>query len=173
MSKERVNAIAELFEASTAAAIAAADQVPEDQRMNQVHEGKSHPLWQLGHMTVVTGNAVMGVCLGKTPTVPKEYRGFFAPAILGGQPIESAASAYPSWDDVLATYKNVAVEVAAAIRELDDSELAGSPKGTVPEPLQDRLKILGNSLVFFAMHNMYHVGQMNLLAALNESAVAN
>jgi hypothetical protein len=172
MSKERVNAIAELFEASTGAAIAAAEQVPEDQRMNQVHAGKSHPLWQLGHMAAVTGNAAMGVCLGKTPSVPAEYRGHFAPAAMGGQPVQSDASAYPAWDDVLATYKAVATEVAASIRELEDSELAEAPRGPVPEPLKERFEVLGNSLVFLAMHNMYHVGQMNLLAALDESAVA-
>ena len=67
----------------------------------------------------------------------------------------------------MATYKQVADAVVSAIRELDDSDLAGPPKGQVPPPLKDRFGVLGQSLVFMAMHNTYHTGQLNLLAALD------
>lgn len=171
MSKEHVNAIAELFKSSMAATLAAAEKIPEEQRMTQAQEGKSHPTWLLGHMALITANGAMGMCLGKAPAVPKEYQPLFAPDFLGGQPIQSDASAYPAWDEIIETYKTVTKAVVASIRELEDSELAGPPKGSVPEALKDRFEVLGNSLTFMVLHNTYHMGQMNLLAALNVSAV--
>ncbi len=172
MGNERATTIAELFQWSMAETIAAAKKIPEEQRITQAEPGKAHPTWQLGHMAVVTGNAVMGVCLGRAPTLPPNYGPLFAPAFLGGQAIESDASAYPPWDEIIETYMIVGEEVAAAIKELDDSELTGPPRGPVPPPLQDRLKILGPALAAFAMHNAYHTGQMNLLAALNTKVAA-
>ena len=108
----------------------------------------------------------------RCPSLPSEYRTHFAPDFMGGQPIESDGAAYPAWEDILETYRKVAQEVVASIRELDDSDLAGPPKGPVPEPLKDRFVVLGSSLAFLAMHNAYHTGQMNLLAALNVNAAA-
>lgn len=170
MSKERVNMIADLFEASMAATVSAAEGVADDRRMAQAEDGRSHPTWLLGHLTTVTGNAVIGVCLGQKPSVPAEYRGHFAPDFLGGEPIQSDATAYPSWDSILERYKGVAQEVVSSIRALDDDDLNGAPKGPVPEPLKARFEVLGASLVSMAMHNTYHTGQMNLLGALTVSA---
>lgn len=173
MSNEHANAIADLFELTTTATVAAANKIPEDRRMTQAESGKAHPTWQLGHMAVVTGHVAIGMCLAKTSSLPAEYGRHFAPQALGGKPIESNADAYPQWDEVLATYKTVAKEVAAAIRELDDSELPGPLKGEVPEPLKERFNVLGTTLNAMAIHNGYHTGQMNLLASLTENVPAN
>ena len=68
--------------------------------------------------------------------------------------------------------ESVKFDSKESIRELEDSELDGAPKGPVPEPLKDRFAVLGNSLVFLAMHNAYHTGQVNLLAALEVEATS-
>ncbi len=172
MSNERVNAIAEMFEITTTATVAAADKIPEDRRMAQAQDGKAHPTWQLGHMAVVTGNVAIGMCMATGSSLPAEYGRHFAPEALGGKPIESNADAYPPWDEVLATYKTIAKEAAAAIRDLDDSELTGPLKGNVPEPLKERFKVLGTTLTAMAIHNGYHTGQMNLLASLTPNVPA-
>ncbi len=172
MGNQRATSIAAMFEASLASTILEGKKIPEEQRMSQAEPGKAHPTWQMGHLCVVNANAVMGMCLGKTPTYPQTYGPLFAPAFLGGQPAQSDPSVYPDWDEIMETYKAIGKEAVAAIKALDDSELDGPPKGQVPPPLQDRLKDLGSGLVAFALHNAYHTGQMNLLAALDTKVAA-
>ena len=57
-------------------------------------------------------------------------------------------------------------EFVSAVRELNDSDLEGSTRGEVPEPLKERFTNLGASVNFLVIHNAYHTGQMALLAAL-------
>jgi hypothetical protein len=166
MSNSRVNAIADIYEASLAATAKAAESVAPEKRMLQVKDGKSHATWLLGHMTNTLGGAVGAVALGKAPLAPKEYQPLFSPDFLGGQPISSDTATYPDWDSIVDEYKKVGAEVVAAIRELSDGDLDGPAKGTVPEPVKDFFSVLGTSLNSFLIHNAYHTGQMALLVAL-------
>ena len=54
-----------------------------------------------------------------------------------------------------------------AIRDLDDSDLAGGAKGKPPEAFGDFFKVLGDTLASMADHDAYHRGQLGLLAALD------
>jgi len=64
--------------------------------------------------------------------------------MMGGQAIRSDASSYPDWDDILAAYRKMGSEFVSGIRELDDGDLDGPPKGKVPEPLKDMFTNLGD-----------------------------
>lgn len=167
MSKDRVNQIADMWEATIKATVGAADKVPEDKRMKQLQDGKSHPTWLLGHLAFATSFLVLTVGLGASPAVPMEWRLKFAPDFAGGEFIDSDATKYPAWDEILDGYKKSGEATVAAIRALEDADLAGGAKGEVPEILKDMFESLGNALVSFIGHNAYHTGQMNLIAALD------
>ena len=166
MTNPRAQGVADLLDVATKATVAAANKIAEDKRMSQMSKGKAHPLWLLGHVTNTLSGAVNTVALGGRPTAPKEYAKMFAPDFLGGAPIESDASVYPAWKDVLAEYEKAAATAIAAIRELEDGDLDGSCKGNVPEPVKDFFAVLGTTLNSFVLHDTHHKGQMALLGAM-------
>ena len=51
MSQDRVNLIADMWAAGIKATVAAAEKVPEEKRMKQLQDGKSHPTWLVAHRT--------------------------------------------------------------------------------------------------------------------------
>ena len=116
MSKDKVNLIADMWEATIKATVAAAEKVSEDKRMKQLQDGKSHPTWLLGHLSFATSFPLLTMGLGNAPVVPGDWMQKFGPDFVGGQPIESDPSNYPSWDDVLEGYKKSGEAAVVAIR---------------------------------------------------------
>lgn len=167
MGTEKVNQIADMWAATIKATVAAAEKVPEDKRLKQLQDGKSHPTWLLGHLTFAASFPVLSVGLGSAPVVPMDWLQKFGPDFAGGLPIESDASKYPSWEEILDGYKKSGDAVVATIRELEDADIEGGAKGEVPEALKGMFEKLGDVLISFISHNAYHTGQMNLLAALD------
>lgn len=167
MSKERVNFIADIWETTISATVAAAEKVPEGKRMKQLQDGKSHPTWLLGHLSFATSFPLLTVGLGIGPAVPGDWLQKFGPDKVGGEPIESDASKYPSWDELLESYKKSGNATVAAIRELDDVDLDGGAKGNVPDGREAMFENLGRTLVSFIVHNAHHTGQIVLIAALD------
>ena len=149
MSKDKVNLLADLWEDSITVGAETAAKVPEDAVMRQIQDGKSHPTWILGHMAFAAGFPVLAIALGKTPGVPVEWVPSFGPDFVGGQPPRSDQSSYPAWSEIIEAYKRSGAAVTSAIRELDDSDLDGGPKGTPPEGLEDRFQHLGSVLKLF------------------------
>jgi hypothetical protein len=156
-----------MWEATINATVAAAEKVGEDKQMKQVQDGKSHPTWLLGHLSFATSFPVLTVGLGKSPVVPMEWMKKFGPDFAGGQPIDSNAASYPSWEEILEGYQKSGAAAVTAIRELDDADLDGGAKGEVPETLKGMFDQLGKVLVSFIGHNAHHTGQLAQLAALD------
>lgn len=167
MSNEKVNMIADLWEMGVGATLETAAKVPESKRLKQLAEGKAHPTWLLGHLVFAANYPVLAIALGKAPDFPQDWVPKFAPDFAGGQPPTSDASNYPSWDELTVTLKKISDTVAAAIRELDDSDLSQPAKGSVPKGMESYFQSLGSALLRFSGHNTYHEGQLALMAALD------
>lgn len=167
MGSVRAEILAGMMEAATDATIKVAEEIPEGKRMAQIKDGKSHPLWLLGHVANTTSGAVIGLVLGQKPVCPKEYRSLFAPAFLGGEAIRSDAEHYPSWDEVMENYKKTAAAAIEGIKGLSDEDLAGPAKGPVPDQLKDMFAVTEKSIISFVLHDAHHKGQMATLAGLD------
>lgn len=166
MSSVKAELLAGMMEAATNATIKLAEGIPEDKRTTQIKDGKSHPLWLLGHIANTTSGAVIGLVLGQKPVCPREYRPLFAAEPLGGEPIQSDAAHYPSWDEVMDNYKKTAQAAIDGIKALSDGDLAGPAKGPVPDQFKDMFAVTENAIMAFVLHDTHHKGQMATLASL-------
>lgn len=165
MTNARAELLAGMMETETAYTIWTAEGIPEDKRTVQFKVGKSHPLWLLGHVADVMSGRVIGMVLGQKPVCPQEYGPLFTPD-LGGGAIQSDAAHYPSWDEVLENYKKAAAVAIEGIKGLSDEDLAGPPKGPVPDQLKDLFAVTEKTIIGFILHDAHHRGQMAALAAL-------
>lgn len=167
MGNTRAELLAGMMEAATNATIKVAEGIPEDKRTAQIKDGKSHPLWLLGHIANTTSGAVIGLVLGQKPVCPREYRSLFAPESLGGGAIQSDAAHYPPWDEVMENYKKTAAAAIDGIRGLSDEDLAGPAKGSIPDQFKEMFAVMENAIISFVIHDAHHKGQMAALAALD------
>lgn len=115
--------------------------------------GGNHPLWVLGHITLVEGN-IPKVIFGE-PNPVAHWAPLFAP---GTEPTADA-SAYPPFEEVLRTYRDLRARNMRILEELGDEGLdrktAAPPKG-----LEHVLGTVGTAFLTVAMHQMSHRGQV-------------
>jgi hypothetical protein len=165
MSKLKVE-IAHAFDAAVTATLETAGKVTPDKRLRQPRPGKAHPLWLLGHLTVVTDTYLNGMALGMKPELEHLFARF-APSFAGGSPVSADGGEYPPWEELLGHYERCGRAGAAGIRKLDDGELGGKGKGDIPAEFDSYFAVLGRTLLALTEHDGYHRGQMGLLAALD------
>lgn len=158
---------ADIYQSCINATTRVAGEVPEDKRLTQAADGKAHPLWLVGHlamsMDMLVGNWVLGADLG----IPPEWGQIFGPTEFGGRAITANAADYPSWDDVVSTYKKSGDKAVAAIRALSDDQIDGEALGGMPDQFRKQFGNCEASLRSFAAHDSHHRGQITLLAALD------
>lgn len=166
MSNAKAEVYAGIYEAAVKATVGVVEKVPEDQRTRQVQDGKAHPLWLLGHLTYSLDMFVNLWALDGQMNCPPEYGKMFGPAVAGGDPVKSDASAYPAWDDLVDIYKKSGAAVVDAIKNLEDGDLSGDLKGPVPDSAKGFFGDLEQTLAGMGGHDSYHRGQMGMLSAL-------
>jgi hypothetical protein len=115
--------------------------------------GGNHPLWILGHLALVEGS-LPKILFGEAN--PVEHWGpLFAP---GTQPMTDATS-YPSFDEVLATYRDLRAKNLGLLDEIGDAGLDRAPKA-VPPGFEDEMRTIGRTFLTIAQHQMLHLGQI-------------
>lgn len=140
--------------------------VPEGRRLYQLGPGKSTPLWLLGHLANTADFIGCHCGLGKSSgLVPEPWRKKFTPPMFGGDPITSNAADYPSWEEVLDTYKKVLAHLEAGVAALSDEDLLAAPRKPLPPPLAAMLPSLQDCVSLNVIHDSHHRGQMALLGA--------
>ncbi len=167
MSTTRAEVYAAQYMTTTKATLAAAEAVAEDKRLRQAAEGKAHPLWLMGHLTMSLDMLTNHWMLGSDLQIPQEWGLIFGPSQFGGRSITNNPDDYPGWDTVLGAYKkagSVAVEMVATVT---DQQLEGLPFGAIPDQFKEAFGILDKAIPDNAAHDSYHRGQMALLAALD------
>ena len=115
--------------------------------------GGNHPLWTVGHIAVVEG-MVRHVLLGE-PNPVERWRPLFGQ---GTTPTTDAA-AYPPYDEVLATYRELRAKNLAMLEQIGDEGLDRTP-AAIPPGFEDEMKTTGHTLLVIALHQMSHVGQL-------------
>jgi uncharacterized damage-inducible protein DinB len=115
--------------------------------------GGNHPLWVLGHITYIEGNLAR-VLFGEANPVD-HWAPMFAP---GTEPTANA-SAYPSFDEVLSTYKKLRARNMKLLEDLGEAGL-DRPTKAPPRGLEELLETAGKTFLMTAIHQMNHRGQL-------------
>jgi hypothetical protein len=115
--------------------------------------GGNHPLWVLGHLAFLEGG-VRHVLLGERN--PVEH---WAPLFASGTQPKADAGAYPPFDEVLATYRDLRAGNLRLLDEIGDAGLDRAPKH-VPPGFEEAMTTAGQTLLLIALHNMVHYGQI-------------
>jgi len=115
--------------------------------------GGNHPLWVLGHITLIEGN-IPGVLFGEPNPVAR-----WAPLFAPGTEPQADAGIYPSFDELLRTYRDLRARNLEILERLGEDGL-DRPTKSPPRGLENVLNTAGNTFLVIAMHHMNHRGQL-------------
>jgi hypothetical protein len=115
--------------------------------------GGNHPLWLLGHLAVVEG-AIPQVVFGE-PNPVGHWEKLFGQ---GTTPSDDAA-AYPDYEEVLGTYRDLRKKNLARLEAIGEAGLDEAP-AAVPPGFEDEMRTVGQTYLTIAMHQMIHYGQL-------------
>ena len=115
--------------------------------------GGNHPLWIVGHLALVEG-MVPEVLFGEPN--PVEH---WKPLFDRGTTPTTDASAYPPYDEVLATYRDLQAKNLARLEEIGEEGL-DRPPAAIPPGFEKEMGTMGHTLLGIALHQMSHVGQL-------------
>ena len=113
----------------------------------------NHAIWLLGHLCFVEGS------------LPKIVRGeahpveHWMPLFGTGTRSLNDASKFPSFDQVLAKFRELRGRNLALLDELGPDALDRAP-AWVPPGFEDAMKTVGQTFLLIALHNMVHYGQL-------------
>jgi len=125
------------------------EQMKDDPTRFPTPNGGCHPLWVLGHLTLIEGN-LPAVLFGETNPVAGWHKLFGE----GSEPVNDA-SAYPSSSEILKKYQQLRernLEILAALTETDlDKSTVAPPRGREHE-----FATFGRSFLTIALHQALH-----------------
>jgi DinB superfamily len=130
-----------------------ADDMRDAPLMRPTSGGGNHPLWLLGHLAVVEG-AIPQIAFGE-PNPVGQWEKLFGQ---GTTPSDDAA-AYPPYEEVLGTYRDLRRKNVARLEELGEAGLDAAPVA-VPPGFEDEMRTVGQTYLTIAMHQMIHYGQL-------------
>jgi uncharacterized damage-inducible protein DinB len=115
--------------------------------------GGNHPLWVLGHLTLVEGN-IPHVLFGEPNPVAK-----WAPLFAAGTEPTSDPSAYPAFEEVVRTYRDLRARNLKTLEQIGEAGL-DRPTKNPPRGLEKALDTFGHTFLTIALHQMNHRGQI-------------
>jgi uncharacterized damage-inducible protein DinB len=115
--------------------------------------GGNHPLWVLGHITLVEAN-IPHVLTGEPNPLAH-----WAPLFKAGSEPTSDPKAYPSFDEVLKAYRTAREKNLKLLDEIGEAGL-DRPTKSPPKGLEEPLATVGKTFMTIAMHQMNHRGQL-------------
>ena len=115
--------------------------------------GGNHPLWVIGHIAHSEGE-ITGMVHGD----PNPLNGWEKMFAAGTEPT-TAASDYPSFDEVLEGYRTIRARTLKMIDALHDSDLDEAPKAASDEMLEF-VPTIGETLMMVVIHQEFHLGQI-------------
>ncbi|HRI87623.1 MAG TPA: DinB family protein [Candidatus Hydrogenedentes bacterium] len=166
MGRVKMEVYDALFKNAFGRTAEAAAAVAAEKRLLQPKAEKAHPLWLMGHLAFGNDNILNVILFGGPRTVPREYTKLFGPHFIGGEPVTEDAGKYPSWDEVVTVYGQVAEATLHLLKEQVDADLDGAPKGKIPQGTESFFKTYVGTLDMMLLHDSYHRGQLGLLASL-------
>ena len=121
--------------------------------MTEPTPGGNHTLWSLGHLAYIEGG-IPRILLGEPN--PVEH---WAPLFTMGTQPKSDASAYPPFDEILKTYRELRARNLKLLEEIGEAGLDRVP-ADVPPGFENEMKTFGQTLLLICLHNMVHYGQI-------------
>ncbi len=118
-------------------------------------DGGHHAMWLMGHAAHSEGG-LLGIITGQPNPLDT-----WGPLFQQGSHPTSAASKYPPYREVLDHFTRLRAKTIALAARLTDTELDARPK-SLPAELADipYFATVGSVLLFTAMHQMSHFGQL-------------
>lgn len=116
-------------------------------------KGGSHPLWVLGHLTLVEG-AVREILLGE-PNPVAQWQAIFGG---GTEPVDDAGK-YPPFEEVRAKFNELRAANMKLLDSLSEDDL-DKPTKNPPKGLEQVFDTFGNSWLTIAEHMMAHRGSV-------------
>lgn len=115
--------------------------------------GGNHPLWIMGHLCVVEGS-LRKILYGE-PNPVEHWAPMFG---LGSTP-HLDASAYPSFDEVVQTFRELRTETLRRLGEHSEADLDRKPF-EIPAGFEDAMTTFAHALLLISLHQMVHYGQI-------------
>jgi uncharacterized damage-inducible protein DinB len=134
----------------------AAEQLRDVPLVQPTVRGGNHALWNLGHLAVVEGS-LQQTLFGEPNPVER-----WLPLFWQGSKPTTDAGAYPSFDEVLATYRKLHAENLARLDEIGDEGLDQAP-ASIPRGFENEMSTIGRTLIVITLHQMSHVGQFAVI----------
>ena len=114
--------------------------------------GGNHPMWIVGHLTVTEGR--LHKILFGTPNPVEHWKPLFD---WGSQP-KTDSSAYPTFGEVLRTFRQLRAKTLAYLDQIGDAGLDQATK-MMPPGLESAFSTVGKAVTTIAMHQAFHNGE--------------
>jgi len=115
--------------------------------------GGCHPLWVLGHLTIVEGMMPQVLFGGANPVA--EWQKYFGE---GSEPVDNAG-AYPAFADVQSKYLELRQRNLELLDSLSDEDL-DKPAMAPPKGREREFATFGQSFLVLALHQTMHRGHL-------------
>jgi hypothetical protein len=115
--------------------------------------GGNHATWVLGHITFIEAS-VPSVFFGEPHPLPH-----WAPLFAPGTEPTSDAKAYPPFEELIKTYRDLRTRNLKLLEEIGETGLDRKTKAA-PKGLEEVLATFGETFHTIAMHQMNHRGQL-------------
>ena len=113
----------------------------------------NHAIWLLGHLAYIEGSIPRSLFGEPNPV---EH---WAPLFAAGTQPQADAKVYPSFDEVLTTYRNLRKTNLKRLDEIGEAGLDRVPKNP-PPGFEGMMKTFGHTFLLIALHNMVHYGEI-------------
>jgi hypothetical protein len=138
---------------SNGAVLSQIDKASGDPTTFPTPNGGCHPLWVLGHLTLVEG-MIPAVLFGDKNPV-EEWQKYFGE---GSQPVDNAA-AYPPFDEIRSKYFELREKNLKVLESLSDADL-DKPTAAPAKGREREFATFGSSFLVLALHQAMHRGNV-------------
>ncbi len=139
--------------ASNRAVLSAIDNMRDAATTFPTPNGGCHPLWVLGHLTIVEGMIPAVIFGGENPV--SEWQKYFGE---GSEPIGDSA-AYPSVAEIREKYQELRERNRKLLDALSDADL-DQPVKAPPVGREQLFATVGHAFLAVALHQMMHYGHV-------------
>ncbi|MCU1263018.1 MAG: hypothetical protein JWO80_5903 [Bryobacterales bacterium] len=151
---------------SNGAVLGAIDKMSDAPTTFPTPNGGCHPLWVLGHLTIVEG-MIPGVLFGDNNPVA-EWQKYFGEAT---EPVDNAG-AYPSFAEVREKYLELRERNLKLLDSLSEEDL-DKPTKAPPKGREREFATFGSSFLVLALHQTMHRSHVtDALRAAGRTALA-
>jgi len=116
-------------------------------------KGGNHPLWVVGHLAVIEGSLAQTLLGEENPV--EHWWPLFG---MGTEP-HLDGSKYPSFEEVVGTFRRLRARNLEMLDQLGESRLNDAPK-QVPPGFEEFMRTVGQTYLLTALHTMGHIGQL-------------